>query len=63
MDATAVIADAKEAIFKNLQNQDLKNLDGAELRGTIRKASTNFFFKNTKRKPMIISVVVEVDDL
>jgi len=62
-EANEIIADAKEAIFKNLQNQDLKNLDGAELRGTIRKASTNFFFKNTKRKPMIISVVVEVDDL
>ena len=45
------------------RNQDLKNYDAAELRGAIRKASTNFFFKNTKRKPMIISIVVEVDDI
>ncbi len=59
-EATDIISEAKETIFKNLKNTDLKSLDSAELRNTIRKVSTNFFFKKTKRKPMILSIVTEI---
>ena len=59
-EATDIITEAKETIFKNLKAADLKSLDQQELRNTIRKVSTNFFFKKTKRKPMILSIVTEV---
>ena len=59
-EASDIIAEAKETIFKNLKNADLKSQDSVELRNTIRKVSTNFFFKKTKRKPMILSIVNEI---
>lgn len=59
-EASDIIAEAKETIFKNLNTYDLKSLDPVELRATIRKVSTNFFFKKTKRRPMILSIVNEI---
>lgn len=59
-EATDIISEAKETIFKSLKSQDLKSLDQQELRNVIRKVSTNFFFKKTKRKPMILSIVTEI---
>jgi len=59
-EANSIISEAKEFIFNYLNNLDIKSMDPNELRATIRKASTNYFFKNTKRKPMILSVVIEV---
>jgi len=56
-EASDIIAEAKEAIYKNLSNQDLKSMDNNEVRNAIRKVSTNFMFKKTKRKPMIISII------
>ena len=44
-----------------LNKLDLKSLDQSELIGAIRKVSTNFFFKKTKRKPVVLSIVVRVD--
>lgn len=60
-EASDIIAEAKETIAQNLSNYDLKAMDLNEIKATIRKVSTNYFFKKTKRKPMILSVVVEVD--
>lgn len=59
-EASDIISEAKDTIFKNLNTYDLKSLDPVELRATIRKVSTNFFFKKTKRKPMILSIVNEI---
>lgn len=59
-EANDIIADAKKGIFDALKKLDLKPLDPNELRGIIRKVSTNFFFKTTKRRPLIISIVEEV---
>lgn len=61
-EAGNIITDAKTFIFKTLSSYDLKEMDGQELKNTIRKVATNYFFKNTKRKPVILSVVVEVED-
>ena len=60
-EASEIITDAREAIFNNLNNLDLKSLDNNELKATIRKVSTNYFFKKTKRKPVVLSIVHEVD--
>ncbi|MBQ3214439.1 MAG: ribonuclease J [Clostridia bacterium] len=60
-EASEIITEARETIFKNLNNLDLKSLDNNELKATIRKVSTNFFFKKTKRKPVVLSIVTEVD--
>ena len=60
-EASDIIAEAKETIAQNLSNYDLKAMDLNEIKAIIRKVSTNYFFKKTKRKPMILSVVVEVD--
>ena len=60
-EASDIISEAKETIAQNLSNYDLKAMDLNEIKATIRKVSTNYFFKKTKRKPMILSVVVEVD--
>lgn len=61
-EAGDIITEAKATIFKNLNEHDLKSLDLQELKNTIRKVATNYFFKKTKRKPMILSVVVETDE-
>lgn len=59
-EAGDIIAEAKEVMLKNLNNLDIKGMDNNELKASIRKMSTSFFFKKTKRKPMVLSVVVEV---
>ena len=59
-EATEIINEARKGIFNALSKIDLKPMDMNELRATIRKTSTNFFFKRTKRRPLIISIVVEV---
>lgn len=59
-EASDIISEAKKSIFATLSKQDLKTMDTNELRAAIRKASTSFFFKATKRRPHIISVVMEV---
>ncbi len=59
-EASDIIAEAKEVLTKNLNNLDIKSMDNNELKASIRKMSTSFFFKKTKRKPMVLSIVVEI---
>lgn len=58
-EANDVITEAKEAIAKGLANLDAKSMDNNELKMSIKKIASNFFFKKTKRKPMIISIINE----
>ncbi len=60
-EASDIIKEAKEFIYDKLSDLDLKSMDKAEIRANIRKVSTNFFFKHTKRKPVILSVIVETE--
>ncbi len=60
-EASDIVKDAKEFIYEKLNDLDLKSMDKTEIRVNIRKISTNFFFKHTKRKPVIISVIEEVE--
>ncbi len=58
-EANDVITEAKEVIAKGLANIDAKSMDNNELKQSIKKIASNFFFKKTKRKPMIISIINE----
>ena len=53
-----VISSAKEFIRDNLNTIDLKGLDNNEVKAEIRRYSTNYFFKHTKRKPVILALLV-----
>lgn len=59
LEANDLVTQAKKGIFNALNKIDLKAMDANELRATIRKVSTHFFFKQTKRRPLIISIVNE----
>jgi len=64
-EASDIIAEAREVISKNLEeNYDLKSLDTNEIKNAVKKVATSYFFKKTKRKPMILSIVVfkDMDD-
>ena len=61
-EAGDIISEAKSFIFKTLSSYDLKEMDNQELKNTIKKIATNYFFKNTKRRPMILSIIVEVEE-
>ena len=58
-EASEVITEAKEVIANGLANIDSKSMDNNELKQAIKKIAANFFFKKTKRKPMIISIINE----
>ncbi len=60
-EASDIIKEAKDFIYDKLSDLDLKAMDKAEIRASIRKVSTSFFFKHTKRKPVILSVIVEAE--
>ena len=61
-EASDIITEARSFIFNALKDQDLKSLEMQEIKNTIRKIATNYFFKKTKRKPMILSIVVEEEE-
>ncbi len=58
-EASEVITDAKEAILTGLANLDIKDLDLNELKMAVKKVASNYFFRKTKRKPMILTIVNE----
>jgi ribonuclease J len=58
-EASEIITEAKEVIANGLANIDAKAMDSNELKQSIKKIAANFFFKKTKRKPMIITIINE----
>lgn len=61
-EASEIISEAKTFISKKLAELDLKDMDMQEIRSTVRKIATSFFFKNTKRKPIVLTLVSQVND-
>ena len=51
-------ADAKQAITLALKEQDLTSFDPNEVRNHIRKVLSNFIYKRTKRRPIIIAILL-----
>ncbi len=55
-----ILREAKQVIIDAMsQNQEGKQ-DWNEIKNTVKKVLTNLFFKRTRRKPMIIPIILEV---
>ena len=50
--------DARSHLSQLLKGYDLKDLDQTELKAIVRKSISNFVFKRTKRRPLILTVVL-----
>jgi len=60
-EAEALVEEAKGVLIDTLKLIDLKNItDWNEARNLIRKPLRNFFYKKTKRNPMILPIIFKV---
>lgn len=57
-EAEAFVQDAKNMIIASLKEQDLRGADATVIRNTLRRNVSNFIFKRTKRRPMVLSIVL-----
>lgn len=57
-EAESFVQDTKNTILASLKEQDLRGCDPAIIRTTIRRQVSNFIFKRTKRKPMVLTIVM-----
>ncbi len=53
----AFVQDAKAAIIASLKEQDLRGAEPAVIKNTIKRNISNFIFRRTKRRPMILTIV------
>ncbi len=51
------VQDAKAAIIASLKESDLRGMEPSVIKSSIRRNISNFIFKRTKRRPMIITIV------
>ncbi|MBQ7977228.1 MAG: ribonuclease J [Clostridia bacterium] len=54
-----IVREAKQVVIDAMANNEPKP-DWGEIKATVRKVLTNLFFKRTRRKPMIIPIILEV---
>ena len=52
------VSSAKSAIVASLKEQDLRAVEPSVIKNTIRRNVSNFIFKRTKRRPMILTIVL-----
>jgi len=57
-EAEAFVQDTKNMIIASLKEQDLRGCDPAVIKNTIRRNVSNFIYKRTKRRPMILTIVM-----
>jgi len=57
-EAEAFVQDTKNMIVASLKEQDLRGCDPAVIKNTIRRILSNFILKRTKRRPMILTIVM-----
>ena len=57
-EAEAFVQDAKNMIIASLKEQDLRGVEPAVIKNTIRRNVSNFIFKRTKRRPMVLAIVI-----
>ncbi len=51
------VQDAKTTIIASLKEADLRGVDPTMIRASLRRNISNFIFKRTKRRPMILTIV------
>ena len=57
-EAEAFVQDTRNMIIASLKEQDLRGADPAIIRSTIKRNVSNFIFRRTKRKPMVLTIVL-----
>jgi ribonuclease J len=57
-EAEAFNADAKTAISAALKEQDLRAFDPNEIKANIKRALSNFIYRRTKRRPIILVILL-----
>ena len=57
-ESEAFTQDARAVISKALKEQDLRAFDPNEIKANIKKVLSNFIYKRTKRRPMIIAILL-----
>ncbi len=48
---------AKDCIIASLKEQDIRGVDPSVIRSTLKRNLSNFIFKRTKRRPMVLTIV------
>ena len=56
-EAEAFNADAKATMVQVLREQDLQSFDPTEIRNIVKKSLSNFIYKRSKRRPIIIVIL------
>ena len=56
-EAESFVQDAKNMIIASLNEQDLRGAEPSVIKNTIRRNVSNFIFKRTKRRPMVLAIV------
>ncbi len=56
-----ILEDAKTLLINTIVELDFKSKDWGTIKASIRKSLMTYFFKNLKRKPVIIPVIVETN--
>ncbi len=51
------VQDAKASIIASLKESDLRGADPTMIRASLRRNMSNFIFRRTKRRPMILTIV------
>ncbi len=51
------VQDAKACIIASLKESDLRGVEPSVIRASLRRNLSNFIFKRTKRRPMILTIV------
>lgn len=51
--------DARACLSQLLKSYDLKDMEQSEIKATVKKALSNFIYKRTKRRPLILTVVIQ----
>ena len=57
-EAEAFNHDARMVISNALREQDLRSFDPNEIKANIKKVLSNFIYKRTKRRPMILTILL-----
>ena len=57
-EAEAFTQDARSVIASALREQDLRSFDPNEIKANIKKVLSNFIYKRTKRRPMILTILL-----
>ncbi len=52
------VQDAKASIVASLKEQDLRAMEPAVIKNTLRRNVSNFIFRRTKRRPMVLTIVI-----